>query len=326
MLINEKIEIIVNNHSVLHYLELNYDAKCGKKLIIYSKDLTKASMVKVNVKCDNCSKIQQIRFQDYNKILHKQERYFCKKCKTINIKRTKINEYGDANYNNREKYEITMIEKYDTTIPLRNDNIKKKKEKTCIEKYGFKNASENIEISEKIKSTLIKKYSDSNFLEKMKNNYVDVCNNKYGVDFYTQSLDYKEKNKKTCMEKYGVEHNGSVEKLILKRQETQNRDKTINYKELFKRYRNKITYQTSKNIKIFLEQWNGYDFYDDEYIADNFQLDSKDRDYPTIDHKISVYYGFNNNISVCDISKMENLCITKRYINSKKGKKSYKKK
>ena len=38
--------------------------------------------------------------------------------------------------------------------------------------------------------------------------------------------------------------------------------------------------------------------------------------YPSIDHKISVYYGYIN----CDeIGGIYNLCICSRYINNKKG-------
>ena len=35
--------------------------------------------------------------------------------------------------------------------------------------------------------------------------------------------------------------------------------------------------------------------------------------------KISVYYGFKNNISPEELCKLDNLCITKRGINSSKG-------
>ena len=44
-----------------------------------------------------------------------------------------------------------------------------------------------------------------------------------------------------------------------------------------------------------------------------------DREYPTIDHKISVIYGFINNISIENISNINNLCFTKNYLNAKKG-------
>ena len=51
---------------------------------------------------------------------------------------------------------------------------------------------------------------------------------------------------------------------------------------------------------------------------DNFNLVSGNKNYP-IDHKISVSYGYKHNIPAEEIGKMENLCITKRCINSSKG-------
>ena len=41
-----------------------------------------------------------------------------------------------------------------------------------------------------------------------------------------------------------------------------------------------------------------------------------------IDHKISIFHGFINNIDPILISDISNLCITKRYINSSKQTKS----
>ena len=64
--------------------------------------------------------------------------------------------------------------------------------------------------------------------------------------------------------------------------------------------------------------------YDNEYIKDNLQFDCNDRRYPTIDHKISVKNGFINNIDPSIIGNVENLCITKRCINSSKNSKNEK--
>jgi hypothetical protein len=77
-----------------------------------------------------------------------------------------------------------------------------------------------------------------------------------------------------------------------------------------------------KNKKELIEKWNGYNYYTNEYILENFNLDSNDKNYPTIDHKNSVRYGFDNNISAEEISKIENLCITTRSNNSSKSKKT----
>jgi len=92
-------------------------------------------------------------------------------------------------------------------------------------------------------------------------------------------------------------------------------DEYFNEFELYKRYVNKLTY---KNKKILIENWDGLDYYDGEYIKDNFKYDSRSSNYPTIDHKISIRYGYDNNIPVEQISSIDNLCITKKKINTSK--------
>jgi len=94
------------------------------------------------------------------------------------------------------------------------------------------------------------------------------------------------------------------------------------YKEIYdtdyKVYRNEVRRLTKKSIKIFMNSWDGRDFYDNEMIIDNFKLSHVDNRYPSIDHKISIYHGYKNNIHPSKISDVSNLCITKRIINSTK--------
>lgn len=61
---------------------------------------------------------------------------------------------------------------------------------------------------------------------------------------------------------------------------------------------------------------NGTNFYDGELINKYLGLSHIHRFYPSIDHKISVFFGFKNGISSEEISSLDNLCITKRYLNS----------
>jgi hypothetical protein len=75
---------------------------------------------------------------------------------------------------------------------------------------------------------------------------------------------------------------------------------------------------TNKNRNKIFEQWNGLDYYDGEHI-DKKDLNKYDNTYPTIDHKISVFFGFKNGITAEEIAKIENLCITKRIINITKN-------
>jgi hypothetical protein len=95
-----------------------------------------------------------------------------------------------------------------------------------------------------------------------------------------------------------------------------NNDERLNNEYLL--YRNEVRRLTKKNLKHLMNNWDGYDYYDREMISENYKLDKNDPGYPTIDYKISVYYGFVNNIPPEEISDISNLCITKRFINSKK--------
>jgi len=83
-------------------------------------------------------------------------------------------------------------------------------------------------------------------------------------------------------------------------------------------YRNEVRKLTRRNKKELFKNWNGLDYYDGENIKDNFNLPHIDKNYPTIDHKISIYYGYKNGITPEIISSFDNLCITKHKINSTK--------
>ena len=63
----------------------------------------------------------------------------------------------------------------------------------------------------------------------------------------------------------------------------------------------------------------GEDYYDNEYILGYLELNYNDDKYPTIDHKVSILEGFKNNISHKIIADIQNLCITKRILNTQKG-------
>lgn len=81
----------------------------------------------------------------------------------------------------------------------------------------------------------------------------------------------------------------------------------------------KVRNKTNRVKKKLFESWNGLDYYDNENIRQNLELKYYSKKYPTIDHKISIYYGFNNNIDPEIIGDLENLCIAKRCINSSKN-------
>ena len=206
-----------------------------------------------------------------------------------NIK--KYNIYSCSNKCAMIKNKKTCLEKYGFVHSLQNTNVKNNRIKTNIEKYEVEYCFQDDKIKEKSKKTKLKKYGDENYNNK--NKCYKTCLEKYGVENYFSSNEYKIK--------MGI----ILDKDI--------KDKWTLYKRkswrLFKKMK----------IKVF-ENWNGYDYYDNEYIKDNMYLHYNDKRYPSVDHKISVYYGFINDIPVEEINKLENLVVTKIINNCIKGK------
>ena len=90
----------------------------------------------------------------------------------------------------------------------------------------------------------------------------------------------------------------------------------------FETYRNKCRSATLKLKSQIFKNWDGFDYYDKLYIKDNLNLHYTNSMYPSIDHKVAILYGFLNNISIETICSIENLCITKRGLNTSKNQKS----
>ena len=174
--------------------------------------------------------------------------------------------------------------------------------KTCSEKYGVK-------------------YSFQSEIVKL--NIKETCLKKYGVDNYAKTDEYREKFNNTCLERYGAENYMQTKEGKEKVKITRIKNGKQTPDDLlteFKLYTKLVVNKTHSFEKQLFQNWNGYDYYDGGYIKDNLSLNSNDKLYPTIDHKISIFYGFNNNIPADDIANINNLCITKRSINSSKNK------
>lgn len=162
------------------------------------------------------------------------------------------------------------------------------------------------------------KYSCSNKCSITKSK--QTCIEKYGVDNVFKLEEKKEKFRKTCVEKYGCDNplkNTEVSKKMVDTKE-KNGIYSVNRSEYIV-YRNKCRTLTRLNRLSLLGYWDGFDFYDGEYIIDYLKLHPLDALYPTVDHKISILEGFKNNILPNIISDIGNLCVTKRKINSSYG-------
>lgn len=175
---------------------------------------------------------------------------------------------------------------------------------------------------------------------------IETVREVYGVDYTFQVESYKkdreltnikiwgnkypictdiirDKSKKTNLERLGVENPFQSEEIknIIRKTNIEN-NKWIIDSENFNQYKRRVKTLTNKIKKELFDNWNGHDYYDNEYIKENLNLNKNSNIYPTIDHKVSLHYGFINNITPEEISNISNLCITKRYINSSKNKKT----
>jgi hypothetical protein len=72
-----------------------------------------------------------------------------------------------------------------------------------------------------------------------------------------------------------------------------------------------------KNKKQVFLNWNNRCYYTNKILNKN--VDYNDLIFPVIDHKISVYFGFINDVDFKIIGGLDNLCICSREINGKRG-------
>ncbi len=177
------------------------------------------------------------------------------------------------------------------------------------------------------KKYLTSVYFDSKYycrLNKCFTKKVRLCTiEKYGVENTSKLKSFQDKWKKTNLERYGFENTFQSEEAKIKIREKGgwlNDDDLVGYIK----YNRIVRRLTLRNRKNMLESWDGFDFYDGEYIRDNFNTDFNDPNYPCIDHKISIRNGYLDGISEEVLSSIDNLCFTKRFINSKKKTQNHK--
>jgi len=129
-LISTEVEVTLDSKTIKWYEEKGYEiprwidnrgrlkVKRGTKILVKIGDLPDGSGAKINVQCDGCGKLLEgIRWDNYNKYIKEDEKYYCQKCsnnlfgsakrKNINLKKS-ISFY-DWCYKNLLKEEADMI-------------------------------------------------------------------------------------------------------------------------------------------------------------------------------------------------------------------------
>lgn len=224
MLLEEKIKIKVNPNSRKYYNSIGYRCNNFEDLEISTLDLPPGSNVEIRVQCDICGSTKSIKYNKfYKNTKNNTTLYTCNKCcaykikktklekygdenyqNTKKIKKTKLEKYGDENYTNRSKAKKTCIEKYGKDNVSKVESIKEKKKNKNLEKWGVENVFQSIEIQEKISRSIQEKYGSNLYIltEDFKEKYKIFCK-KFGSDHYSQTDDFKEKFEATCLLKWG---------------------------------------------------------------------------------------------------------------------------
>ncbi|MCK9154798.1 MAG: hypothetical protein M0P12_01650 [Paludibacteraceae bacterium] len=98
----------------------------------------------------------------------------------------------------------------------------------------------------------------------------------------------------------------------------------------WEKYHRKVMSITRQKRKVLFSEWDGLCYYtrkklitNEEFRKENPSLPlTKNKLQPTVDHKISIFYGFMNNIPPEEIAELENLCICSRVQNCIKNNKT----
>lgn len=202
MLKNIKVNIKVTNKNLKHYRNFYPLVSSGDSISVSVIEIPTGSHVEVFGVCDFCGKERLISYKEYNKQTNfGSSEFSCsKKCSLIKTERTilskygkeklfqvdeikqkskdtKLEKYGDSNYNNRILSSKTCSDKYGVNHISKLNSVKEKKEETNIKKFGFKYPSQNPIILEKMVQSNKRKFGVDNFSKT--DNFKEILRNKW---------------------------------------------------------------------------------------------------------------------------------------------------
>ena len=123
-------------------------------------------------------------------------------------KETKLERYGNSNYNNPEKRADTCLKKYGTSNPQQNPIIRKKTIDTCMEKYGAPSllSSDKYDRRKKLKQdSYFVGYDNGRYLWKCSNPTCNKCEEKiYESDYFPQYQRIHRYNMEPCPKCVGI--------------------------------------------------------------------------------------------------------------------------
>ena len=261
-----------------------------KKFEDYIKEISKEEIIKYYIE-ENHTWLKALEhFNISNTMFARVCRYFeIKKPKdlcTEQVKKSKLERYGDANYNNRDKSKQTCLEKYGVDNVLQQEDIKKQSIETKIKKYG------SINHIEKMNETRIKNAGSlEESYKRQQEKRVQTCLEKYGVDNVSKSQIIKDKISTTSQSFWDNVSQEEKEEIALKisnankGREAWNKGKILGKLDIkVKEERLKKEYATKKKNNSFNTSKPEVIYY--EYLLTKFNKDdiltqySNDKRYP----------------------------------------------
>lgn len=163
-----------------------------KKLEDYIKEISKEEIIKYYIEENHSWKETLEYFNISNTIFAKICKYYeIKKPKDLKmeqVRKSKLERYGDINFNNRDKSKQTCLDKYGCENVFQREDIIKHSIEVKIEKYG------SVNHIEKMQETRIK--NAGSLEESYKRQYArtqHTCLEKYGVDNVSKTQEVKNK-------------------------------------------------------------------------------------------------------------------------------------
>jgi len=185
MILQTHISINITTRNITQFKNKGYNTS-QNPLEVKIEDLSRYSRARIKIECDECKKESTLMYYKYVDNFNRYGFYTCKKCSTIKKKmtyntnygvdnpmkvkeiqdkgkKTKLDRYGDENYNNMDKYIKTCNTLFGTDYALQNKEIRNKIKITCNEKYNVDYIGSVKEIHNKGKKTKLDRYGDENY-------------------------------------------------------------------------------------------------------------------------------------------------------------------
>lgn len=198
MILSDIVETSLHPKTINYYRRLGYIGHLYDKIYVKVLDLPKNSRVRINVKCDKCSKINYIIYNNYNKQILRQNYYCCHECSF-------------------EKNKITNVSKFGCEFSFQSEIVKDKIKNTFLKKYGVEHALQYSDFFSKAVSKASKRCTFDNseitYQGTFEEDFINYCIQNKIVIENGPIIEYKMKNKnrKYFSDFYIRDHNLIIE-------------------------------------------------------------------------------------------------------------------